>query len=165
MSRAALSQLAAGDGSADVVLRDKGLQGGVRLALLPPMARAQMGMLRTHMRWVTAFAGWTHPTHPAVLIDDELCPIPLQPAQLHQRSGSNLVNNAHRHALPQALRERGIRDDRVALILGHRRPGADPADPWSMMPPGPIQDEIVAAQAHLESCGFEALAGFRGRNA
>lgn len=165
MSRAALSQLAAGGGPADVVLHDKGTQGGARLALLPPMARAQMGMLRTHMRWVTAFAGWTHPTNPAVLIDDELRPIPLQPGQLHKLSGSNLVNNAHRHALPQALRERGIRDDRVALILGHRRPGADPADPWSMMPPGPSQDEIVAAQAHLERCGFEALAGFRGRNA
>lgn len=163
MARAALVQLSARDGRGHVILRDKGVQGGARVALLAPMARAQMAMLQTSMQWLVRYADWESQPHGVVLVDDQLRPRPLEPRLIHKLSRSPLVDNAHRHALTQVLRSEGVRDDRIALILGHSHPGADPGDPWSMMSPAPTADEIAIVQTHLEKCGFTARRGFRGR--
>ena len=158
MSEAALGQLLA---HGPLILEDKGEVGGARIALLPPMAKRQRAHAEVHLRWVREYLEVRAPVT-WFWLDEKVKPRPITPKWVHSETHSPFASNAHRHAFVTALRDLGIREDRVALLVGHRSLGTETGDPWSAMDPMPRPDELKAIEHHLARLGWRDMKGFVG---
>src|SRR5690606_21310190 len=102
-----------------LILEDKGRQGGARVGVLPPMAAAQRRAALDRMDWMRGLV-----TEPApaswFIVDEEGRPRTLTVHWLMRAANAAFAPNAGRHAWINAMRRAGLREDRVALYVGHR---------------------------------------------
>jgi len=145
-----------------LILEDKGRQGGARVGVLPPMAVAQRRAALERMDWMRGLV--TEPAPDAwFIVDEEGRPHTLTVHWLMRAANAAFAPNAGRHAWINAMRRAGLREDRVALYVGHRALGSESGDPWSAANPAPTPRDLARIDQYLAKLGWRLISHPIGR--
>src|SRR5690606_13395950 len=129
---------------------------------LPPMAAAQRRAALDRMDWMRGLV-----TEPApaswFIVDEEGRPRTLTVHWLMRAANAAFAPNAGRHAWINAMRRAGLREDRVALYVGHRALGSESGDPWSAANPAPTHDDLARIDRYLAMLGWRLISHPIGR--
>lgn len=144
-----------------LILRDKGSQGGERVAVMPPMARAQRRAALDRMEQTCVQLKLQAP-QAWFWVDQQGQPRKVTVGWLMREAQTGFAPNAGRHAWINAMRRAGLREDRVALHAGHRALGNEPGDPWSTANPAPTPRELELVDRYLRRMGWRVISSSPG---